>query len=110
MLAVTALAAALACDGHVTPAAGGALVAVFAVYVASVLLVIRRGWLQPPAEEDDEGEESGSVPSATRTVAILVLSLVVISGAAEAIVLGAAHIAHQVGLSEYAIGGVAHTL
>ena len=43
MLAVTVLAAAFAFDGHVTPAAGGVLVAVFTAYVASVLLVIRKG-------------------------------------------------------------------
>lgn len=42
--------------------------------------------------------------SVVRILATLVLSLAVISAAAEAIVLGAVHIAHQAGLSEYAIG------
>lgn len=102
MLAVTALAAALAIDGRVTPAAGGVLVGVFVVYVASVLLVIQRGWLRPPAEEDDDDEPTKG--SALRIVVTLALSLAVISAAAEAIVLGAVHIAHQAGLSEYAIG------
>jgi Ca2+/Na+ antiporter len=102
MLAVTALAAAVALDGHVPPAAGGALVAVFVLSVASVLLVIRRGWLRPPIEEDDE--EPVAEASAARIVATLVLSLAVISAAAEAIVEGAVHIADQAGLSEYAIG------
>ena len=102
MLAVTVLAAALAIDGRVTPAAGGVLVGVFVVYVASVLLVIQRGWLRPPAEEDDDDEPTTG--SAVRIVVTLALSLAVIAVAAEAIVLGAVHIAHQAGLSEYAIG------
>ena len=104
MVAVTALAAAVAIDGRVTPVAGGVLVTFFVVYVASVLLVIRRGWLRPPAEEDDEGEETAAEGSTVRIVTTLVLSLAVISAAAEAIVLGAVHIAHLAGLSEYAIG------
>jgi cation:H+ antiporter len=101
MLAVTLLAAALAVDGRVTPAAGGVLVAVFAAYVASVLLVIRKGWLRAPADEDDELRSDVRL---VRLVSVFIVSLVVISAAAEAIVLGAAHIAHQAGLSEYAIG------
>ena len=103
MLAVTVLAAAFAFDGHVTPAAGGVLVAVFAAYVASVLLVIRKGWLRPPADEDDDDEPRSDM-RLLRLVAVFIVSLILISAAAEAIVLGAAHIAHQAGLSEYAIG------
>ena len=102
MLAVTVLAAAFAFDGRVTPAAGSVLVAVFAAYVASVLLVIRKGWLRPPADEDDD--EPTSDVRLLRLVTVFLVSLLLISAAAEAIVLGAAHIAHQAGLSEYAIG------
>jgi cation:H+ antiporter len=105
MLAVTALAAAVTIDGHVSPAAGAVLVAVFVAYVASVLLVIGQGWLRAPIEADDDDEEqSTDERSAPRIVATLLLSLALISAAAEAIVLGAVHIAHRVGLSEYAIG------
>jgi cation:H+ antiporter len=105
LLAVTTLAAALLFDGHVAPAGGAVLVAVFAVYVLSVLLVIRRGWLRAPADDDDDDEdESGAGHSLLRIVVTLVFGLAVIAGAAEAIVLGAVHIAHQLGLSEYAIG------
>jgi cation:H+ antiporter len=103
MLAVTALAAAVAFDGRVGPAAGGVLVAVFIGYVISVLLVIRRGWLRPP-EPEDKDEEPVAEASVIRILVTLLLSLAVISAAAEAIVLGAVHIAHQAGLSEYAIG------
>jgi cation:H+ antiporter len=102
MVAVTALAAALAIDGRVGSTAGGVLVAVFVGYVLSVLLVIRRGWLRPPEpENDDEPAVKGSL---VRILITLALSLAVVSAAAEAIVLGAVHIAHLVGLSEYAIG------
>jgi cation:H+ antiporter len=103
LLGVTGLAAATAVDGRVTPAAGGVLVAVFAVYVASVLLVIRRGWLRPP-DQEDEDEQRPAQGSARRIVVTLALSLALISAAAEAIVLGAVHIADEAGLSEYAIG------
>jgi Ca2+/Na+ antiporter len=102
LLAVTALAAAFLVDGHVSPAGGAVLVAVFAVYVLSVLLVIQRGWLRAPADDDDDEPVTGR--SVLRLVLTLALSLAVIAGAAEAIVLGAVHIAHQLGLSEYAIG------
>jgi cation:H+ antiporter len=103
LLAVTALASVLLFDGHVAPAGGAVLVAVFAAYVFSVLLVIRRGWLRAPADDDDDDEPAAG-GSVLRLVVTLVLSLAVIAGAAEAIVLGAVHIAHQLGLSEYAIG------
>lgn len=103
LVAVTGLAAAIAFGGRVTPAAGGVLVAVFFVYVASVLVVIRRGWLRPPAVEDED-DEPAAEGSALRIAATLVVSLAAISAAAEAIVLGAVHVAHQAGLSEYAIG------
>jgi cation:H+ antiporter len=103
LLAVTALAAVLLFDGHVAPAGGAVLVAVFAAYVFSVLLVIRRGWLRAPADDDDDDEPAAG-GSVLRLVVTLVLSLAVIAGAAEAIVLGGVHIAHQLGLSEYAIG------
>jgi cation:H+ antiporter len=102
LLAVTALAAAFLFDGHVSPTGGAVLVAVFAAYVLSVLLVIQRGWLRAPADDDDDEPMTGR--SVLRLVLTLALSLAVIAGAAEAIVLGAVHIAHQLGLSEYAIG------
>lgn len=103
LLAVTVFAGALTASGRVSRPAGGVLIAVFFLYAASVVLVIRRGWLRPPEGEADEGP-AGPEPSARRTLLVLVLSLIVISAAAEAIVQGAVHIAHQIGLSEYAIG------
>src|SRR5262249_52135247 len=88
LLAVTALAAALLFDGHVSPTGGAVLVAVFAAYIFSVLLVIRRGWLRAPADDDDD-DEPPTDRSVLRLVVTLALSLAVIAAAAEAIVLGA---------------------
>ncbi|MGI8622638.1 MAG: sodium:calcium antiporter [Solirubrobacteraceae bacterium] len=106
LVAVTVLAAAVASSGRVSQPAGGLLIGVFGVYVASVVVIIRRGWLRAPSDDDEDEDDVAAegVPPARRSVLVLALSLIVISGAAEAIVLGASHIAHQIGLSEYAIG------
>jgi cation:H+ antiporter len=103
MLGTTALAALLSLGGHVTHLSGGVLVGVFVAYVVSVVLVIRRGWLRPPIDEDDE-DEVGEGASLARVQARLALGLVLISAGAEAVVFGAVHIAQVAGLSEYAIG------
>ncbi len=103
MLGATALAGLFAFGGRVTRPEGGALVAAFVLYVASVLLVIQRGWLRPP-EDDDDDDDAPDTGSVLRPVAVLVLGLAVIAVGAELVVQGAVHIAARVGLSEYAIG------
>ena len=58
MLLVTLLAAVFLIDGRIEPIAGGILVAIFVVYVISILLVIQRGWLRPlDGREDDDAEQ-----------------------------------------------------
>ncbi len=104
MLGVTALAGLFAFAGRVTRPEGGVLVAAFVVYVASVLVVIRRGWLRPPEDDDEDDDDAPVAGSALRPIAVLVLGLVVISMGAELIVQGSVHIAQRIGLSEYAIG------
>jgi len=104
MLGVTVLACLFAFGGRVTRPEGGTLVAAFVVYVASVLVVIRRGWLRPPEDDDDDDDDAPVGGAALRPIAVLVLGLVVISVGAELIVQGSVHIAQQIGLSEYAIG------
>jgi cation:H+ antiporter len=107
MLLVTLLAAVFLIDGRIEPVAGGLLVAVFVVYVVSILLVIRRGWLRPleSDEDDDDDRQEGDAPQGTaRLLGVLVIGLVVIALGAELVVQGAVVIAQQAGLSEYAIG------
>lgn len=104
MLLVTGLAAVFLIDGRVEPLAGGVLVAVFIGYVFSVLLVLKRGWLRPLEEADDDEDETAVSTALPRLLGVLVLSLAVIAGGAELVVQGAVQIAEQVGLSDYAIG------
>jgi Ca2+/Na+ antiporter len=103
MLATTVLAAAFLADGSVEPLGGGVLVGAFVVYIASVLLVINRGWLRPPENKSDGDDEETSV-STLVLMGFLLGGLVVISLGAELVVQGAVHIAHRIGLSEYVIG------
>ncbi|MBA3947019.1 MAG: sodium:calcium antiporter [Herpetosiphonaceae bacterium] len=103
MLVVTALATVFFFGGRVTRAEGGILVGVFLVYVTSVLIVIRKGLLAPPASDDATDDEPHQ-QSLVRTVGVLVFSLLVISLGAELVVEGATRIARVAGLSEYAIG------
>jgi cation:H+ antiporter len=103
MLLVTVLAAGMLGDGSVEPLAGAVLVAVFIAYVASVLLVINRGWLRPLAtEEDDDDDAPPGGPG--RLLVVLVVSLGVIVLGAELVVQGAIELAQRVGISDYAIG------
>lgn len=105
MLLVTLLAGGFLIDGRVGRPEGGILVAVFVLYVASVLLVIGRGWLRPlEGDEDDDDDDEADSARLPRLIAVLVLSLVAIAAGAELIVLGAVEIAGRLGLSDYAIG------
>lgn len=101
MLGVTALAAGVLADGSVEPRWGWLLIAVFIAYVVSILLVIHRGWLSPPDEEDEEEAPTGSGGRLVGTVAV---GLVVIAVGAELVVEGGVRLAHGLGLSDYAIG------
>lgn len=103
MLLVTLLAAGFLVDGRVGAVEGGVLVGVFALYVASVLLVVNRGWLRPLEgdEDDDEEAPAGSFP---RLAGVLVLGLGAITVGAELVVIGAVEIGGALGFSDYAIG------
>lgn len=106
MLAATALASAFLFHGTVTRAAGGVLVGAFVVYLVSVVLVIRHGWLRPPAAEDDDDddEDNERERGLLRLLVGVALGLAIIAVGAELVVQGAVIIARVVGLSEYAIG------
>jgi cation:H+ antiporter len=105
LLGVTILATAVVADGSIEPLYGGLLVLVFIGYLASVLLVINLGWLAPPpGEEDDETDEELEEKPALYVLGMIIGSLVVILIGSELVVEGAVHVAHRIGLSEYAIG------
>jgi Ca2+/Na+ antiporter len=104
MLLVTLLAATSLIDGHAEPAVGGLLVALFVLYVVSILLVIGRGWLRTPVDRDEDDEDVVGGTSSVRLAGVLIVSLIVLAAGAELIVEGAVAIARQLGLSEYAIG------
>jgi K+-dependent Na+/Ca+ exchanger-like protein len=105
MVVVTAMAAGFLIDTHVSPAEGGVLVFVFALYVVSILLAIQRGWLRPfDLDDDDEDEADSAKSSFFRQIGLLLIGLVVIAVGAELVVQGAVAVALHVGLSEYAIG------
>jgi cation:H+ antiporter len=103
MLVITLLAASFLIDGRVEPIAGGVLITLFVAYVASIVLVIQRGWLRP-LEGDEDDEDEGAPQSVVGLFAVLLVGLIVIAVGAELVVQGAVAIAQQVGLSEYAIG------
>jgi len=106
MLVVTLIASTFLIDGRVEPVAGGVLVALFVLYVASVLLVMQRGWLRSPEsdENDDDQQEGADSQNLARLLGVLAIGLIVIAVGAELLVQGAVAIAQQFGLSEYAIG------
>ena len=113
MLAVTALAGVFLAGPNVPPIAGGVLVAVFLVYLGSVVLVIRRGWLRPlDDDDDDDGDERAAdhdgrrvaLPGVLGLVGALLVGFALISVGAELIVDGAVTVARGLSLSDYAIG------
>ncbi len=99
MLAVTVLATLLLWRG-MNVAEGWLLVAVFVVYLASLLIVITKGLLPAPEPEEEESIE-GNTPL---LLVITLVSLLVLALGAELVVRGSAEIARRLGISEYAIG------
>src|SRR2546421_5776179 len=82
MLGVTVLASLFAFGGRVTQPEGAVLVAVFVLYVASVLAVIPRGWPPPPDDDHDDDAEALAQrgPSALRRLGRLAVGLARPSG------------------------------
>lgn len=112
LVGVTALVAGLLVVGPTTRPLGGALVGLFAVYLASILLALRRGILHRSVlpieeaeedEEEDEREEMERRPGLAQ-MAFLVVGLVLISLGAVLVVEPAVYFAHLLGISETVIG------
>ena len=103
MLAVTVLVSALVWyQGNVSRVTGGVLVALFAVYLVSLLISLRRGILRVRFEREEEDEEEGR---STVTVALLSLGgLALIILGAEAVIRSAVYFAELLHVSEFVIG------
>lgn len=109
MLVVTLLVSGLLFIGPITRPVGGALVGLFLVYLVSILLAIRRGMLQAPADDDDEEEEAEEREEMEHRpplaqVAFIVLGLGLVSLGAWLVVEPAVYFARALGLSETVIG------
>ena len=107
LLAITALVAGLLVAGPISRPIGGALVGLFLIYVASVLLAIRRGLVKPPEDDDEDEEEEREEMERRSTLAqcfFLALGLGLISLGAWLVVEPAVYFAHALGISETVIG------
>lgn len=107
LLLVTMLMSGLLFVGPITRPVGGVLIGLFLVYLVSILLAIRRGMLQTPAEDDDdEAEEHEKIGRhrAPGLVFFIVLGLGLVSLGAWLVVEPAVYFARALGLSETVIG------
>jgi K+-dependent Na+/Ca+ exchanger-like protein len=119
LVGITALVAGLLVAGPITRPLGGALVGLFVLYLASILLALRRGLLHRsvlPADEaqsggkgDEEDEEEREEEEMERQpplaqVAFLVGGLGLVALGAVLVVEPAVYFAHLLGLSEAVIG------
>ncbi|HEU5367573.1 MAG TPA: hypothetical protein VFU69_03880, partial [Ktedonobacterales bacterium] len=107
LVAVTLLVGGLLVSGPITRPLGSGLIALFLVYLASILLAIRRGSLQAPADDDDdEAEEREEMErrSALALIAFIILGLGLVSLGAWLVVEPAVYFARALGLSETIIG------
>lgn len=115
LVGVTALVAGLLAVGPITRPVGGALVGLFALYLASILLALRRGLLHRSAlpaaaaeaqdeEEEEEEREAMERRPALALVAFVVVGLGLISLGAVLVVEPAVYFAHALGLSETVVG------
>ena len=104
MLAVTVLVSALVWyQGNVSRVTGGVLVALFAVYLVSLLISLRLGILRVRLKQEEEGDEKGK-----QSIALLFLlalgGLALIILGAEAVIRSAAYFAAWLHVSEFVIG------
>jgi cation:H+ antiporter len=105
---VSLLVGALLWRGPITRPLGGALVALFVVYLATILWALRRGIVHAPADEDEDDDDDEQAEMAGRPtlalVALVVLGLALVSLGAWLVVEPAVYAAHALGISETIIG------
>jgi len=109
MLLVTLLVSGLLAIGPISRPVGGALVGLFLVYLASILLLIRRGRAPAPLAEEDDNDEAEEREEMERRPALaqaafVLLGLGLVSLGAWLVVEPAVYFAQALGLSETVIG------
>ncbi|WIG58998.1 MAG: hypothetical protein OJF49_001745 [Ktedonobacterales bacterium] len=113
MLAITLLVSGLLVAGPITRPIGGALIGIFAIYAASILLLIRAGRVRQedvlPAEDDDDDDDDDEHEASERHslpvhLLFLVIGVVAISLGAYLVVEPAVYFAHALGVSETIVG------
>lgn len=110
LVGVTALVGGLLVSGPITRPLGIGLVAVFLLYLASILLALRRGWVPRsvlPAEEN-QGEEDEREERERRSplaqVAFLLVGLGLVTFGAVLMIEPAVYFAHLLGVPEAVVG------
>jgi K+-dependent Na+/Ca+ exchanger-like protein len=112
LVVVTLLVSGLLVAGPIGSPAGAALVVLFAVYLATILLALRRGLLNRsslPAEDDDADDADEEREAIERwplpaQLGVVALGLAVVSLGAYLVVEPAVYFAHALGLSQTVIG------
>lgn len=112
MLAITLLVSGLLVAGPITRPIGGALIGIFAIYAASIILLIRAGRVRQeavlPAEDDDDDDDDAHEASERHSLPVhllfLVIGIAVISLGAYLVVEPAVYFAHALGVSETIVG------
>jgi K+-dependent Na+/Ca+ exchanger-like protein len=107
LVIVSLLVGGLLVSGPISRPLGGVLIALFLVYLASILLAIRRGLLQAPADDDDEEAEEREEMERHSTpivIAFIILGLALVSLGAWLVVEPAVYFARVLGFSETIIG------
>ena len=110
LVGITLLVSGLLVAGPVTRPAGGALIVIFVIYIASILYALRRGLLShadlPAADdgEDDDNDDESERRSTPAEILLLLAGLAAVSLAAYLVVEPAVYFAHMLGISETIIG------
>ena len=103
MLAVTVLVSALLWgQGGLSRAAGGVLVALFAIYLVSLLVSLRLGILRVRLEQEESEEEGARSIGLLFLLALGGLALIILG--AEAVIRSAVYFAAWLHVSEFVIG------
>lgn len=104
LLGVTALAVTLLADGRLGRIEGAGLLLLFAGYVASIAIVIRRGLLALNFADEDDDDDDGAGPARPLPVELASLALGAIVLGAELVVEATVRAGRAFGIPEVVLG------